>query len=121
MGRLSTLEMPAGSTVQQALDKAKLSMKALDRSEPPVYTVLGDGAQIRLVRVTEEFEIEQVVIPYEQQTLRNESLPVEKEVLIQKGKEGLQEITYRRVYEDGVQVSDQPIPIKSVVVTGAGA
>ena len=116
-GQTVTLELPAGSTVQQALDRAKLSMNALDRSEPPVYTVLGDGAQIQLVRVTEDFEIKQVVIPYEQQTLRNESLPVEKEVLIQKGKEGLQEITYRRVYEDGVQVSDLPTPIKSVVVT----
>ncbi len=115
-GQTIPLQIAAGSTVQQALDKAKLSMKALDRSDPPVYTVLGDGMEIRLVRVTEDFEIEQVVIPYEQQTLRNESLPVEKEVLIQKGKEGLQEITYRRVYEDGVQVSDQPIPIKSVIV-----
>ena len=64
--------------------------------------------QIRLVRVTEEFEIEQVVIPYEQQTLRNQSLPVEKEVLIQKGKEGLQEITYRRVYEDGGRSRTSP-------------
>ena len=115
-GQTIELQMPAGSTVQLALDNAQLTMKALDRSEPPVYTVLGDGAQIRLVRVTEEFEIEQVAIPYEQQTLRNESLPVEKEVLIQKGKQGLQEITYRRVFEDGVQVSNQPIPIKSVVV-----
>ncbi len=116
-GQTVKLQMPAGSTVQQALDKARLTLNALDRTEPPVYTVLGDGAQIRLVRVTEKFEIEQVVIPYEQQTLRNESLPVEKEVLIQKGKEGLQETTYRRVYEDGVQVSNQPIPVKSVTVT----
>lgn len=115
-GQTIRLQLPSGSTVQQALDKAKLTMNALDRSEPPVYTILGDGAQIRLVRVTEKFEIEQVVIPYEQQTLRNESLPVEKEVLIQKGKEGLQEITYRRVYEDGMQVSDQPVPVKSVIV-----
>ncbi len=115
-GQTVSLQMPAGSTVQQALDKAKLSLNALDRTEPPVYTVLGDQSQVRLVRVTEDFQIEQVVIPYEQQTLRNESLPVEKEVLIQKGMTGLQEITYRRVYEDGVQVSNQPIPVKSVIV-----
>jgi len=115
-GQTLTVEMPAGSTVQQALEQAKLSLNALDRTEPPAYTVLGDGAQIRLVRVTEEFEVEQAAIPYEQQTLRNESLPVDKEVLIQKGKQGLQEITYRRVFEDGLQVSQQPIPVKSVIV-----
>jgi resuscitation-promoting factor RpfB len=115
-GQSFTLQMPAGSTVQQTLDKAKLSLNALDRTEPAVYTVLGDKSQVRLVRVTEEFDVEQVVIPYAQQTLRNESLPVEKEVLIQKGKEGLQEVTYRRLYEDGVQISKEPIPVKSVVV-----
>ncbi len=115
-GQTIDLELQAGSTVQQALDKAGLSLGELDRTEPQVYTVLGDGAQVRVVRVTEEFQVEQVAIPYEQQTMRNESLPVEKEVLIQKGKNGVQEITYRRVYEDGVLVSTQPIPVKSVIV-----
>ena len=114
-GQTIELELPAGSTVQQALDQAELELTELDRTDPPVYTVLGDGSQVRLVRVSEEFEVEQVVIPYEQQTLRNESLPVDKEVLIQRGKTGLQEITYRRVYEDGVQVSSQPIPVKAVI------
>ena len=84
-------------------------------SRPP-YTVLSDGAQVRLIRVTEEFEVEQVTLPFERQTLRNESLPVEKEVLIQRGKNGLQEITYRRVFEDGVEVSSQPIPVNSVIL-----
>lgn len=115
-GQTINQRLPAGSAVQQALDQAGLTLEALDRSEPPTYTVLGDGAQVRLVRVTEAFEVEQVVIPYIQQTMRNESLPVEKEVLIQPGKNGVQEITYRRVYEDGVEVSSQPIPVKSVVV-----
>jgi uncharacterized protein YabE (DUF348 family) len=59
---------------------------------------LSEAANIRLIRVTEEFDVEQVVLPYERRTLRNESLPVEKEVLIQSGKNGLQEITYRRVF-----------------------
>jgi len=115
-GQTLNQQLPAGSTVQQALDQAGLTLEALDRSEPPAYTVLGEGAQVRLVRVSETFEVEQVVLPYTQQTMRNESLPVEKEVLIQPGKTGVQEITYRRVYEDGVEVSSQPIPVSSVIV-----
>ena len=110
------LQMPAGSTVQQALDAAGLSQNALDRTEPPIYTVLRQGASVHLIRVVEEFEIEELTIPFERQTLRNESLPVEQEMLIQKGQNGLKEVTYRRVYEDGVEITEKPIPVKEVIV-----
>jgi len=115
-GKIINLELPAGSTVQQVLNQVNLDLNPLDRVEPPEFTVLGKGANVRLVRVAEEFEIEQVVIPYEQQILRNESLPVDEEVLIQKGKSGLQEITYRRLYEDGIEISSGPIAVKSVII-----
>ncbi len=115
-GKTLTVQLPAGSTVQQALDRAELSLNTLDHSEPPEYTILHQGATVRLVRVTEEFEIEQVVIPYEQQILRNESLPVDKEVLVQRGKTGLQEITFRRIYEDGIEVTSGPVAVKSTIV-----
>lgn len=115
-GETVQVTLAAGSTVQQALDQADLSLEALDRLDPPAYTVLSDGAKVQLVRVSEEFEVEQVILPFERQTLRNESLPVEKEVLIQRGKNGLQEITYRRVFEDGVEVSSQPMPVNSVIL-----
>jgi hypothetical protein len=115
-GETLGLSLPPGSTVQDALDEAGLTLNALDRSEPPAYTVLSDGASLRVVRVSEEFEIEEVVLPFERQMLRNESLPVEQEVLIQRGKNGLQEITYRRVFEDGLEVSNQPVAVNSVIV-----
>jgi hypothetical protein len=115
-GETLNLQIPAGSTVQQALDAAHLELDALDRTEPPIYTVLRQGASVHLVRVKEEFEIEEVPIPFERQTLRNESLPVEQEVLIQKGQNGLKEITYRQVYEDGAPISDTPVAVKEVIV-----
>lgn len=116
-GQVLEVAAPVGSTVQQALDQAGLTLNALDRTEPPVYTVLSAGASIQVVRISEKFQIEQVVIPFEQQTLRNESLALDKEVLIQKGQNGLQEITYRIVLEDGVPTSEQPVPVKSVILT----
>lgn len=115
-GQIVPIELPAGSTVVQALEQAKLTLDELDRTEPPVYTVLGEGASVRVVRVREEFEIEEVPIPFEQQTMRNESLPVDVEALIQHGRNGMQEITYRRVYEDGVEVTSKPVPVKAVIV-----
>jgi len=114
--QIINLQLPAGSTVQQALYEANINLNPLDRTEPPEFTLLRQGTTIHVVRVTEEFEIEQVIIPYEQQLLRNESLPVDEEVLIQKGKTGLQEITYRRLYEDGIEVTSGPIAVKSVTV-----
>ncbi|MBN2550070.1 MAG: G5 domain-containing protein [Anaerolineales bacterium] len=115
-GQTTERQLPAGSTVQQALDQAGLSLGPLDRVEPPLYTVLGAGSNIRVVRVTEEFEIKEEVIPFEYQTLRNESLPKDKEILIQRGQNGLKEITYRRVFEDGVDISGKPVPVKSLIV-----
>jgi len=115
-GQDFSIQIPAGSTVQQALDAARLTLKDLDRAEPAVYTVLGNDATVRVIRVTEKFDIKQEVLPFKQQTLRNESLPVEKEVLIQKGKNGIQETTFRRVYEDGVEISSAPVAIQSVTV-----
>jgi hypothetical protein len=111
-----SIQIPPGSTVQNALDEANISLDALDRTDPPIYTVLRDGAEVRIVRVREEFEVEEVVIPFEQQIVRNESLPVDNEILIQRGINGIQEITYRHVYEDGVEVTDKPIPVKAVIV-----
>lgn len=114
-GESQGILLPAGSTVQQALNAANLNLEELDRVEPPVYTVLTEGASVRLVRVREEFEIERQVLPFSQQTVRNESLANEAELLIQPGANGLQEITYRLVYEDGVLVSRNALPAPVIV------
>ena len=110
-------KVPAGTTVQEALDLVSLTMSPLDRVEPPGFTLLTEGTQVRVIRVEEEFSVEQVVIPFEQQVLRNESLPEGERRLIQPGINGLQEITNRRVFEDGVEVSNSPV--KTVIVEEA--
>lgn len=116
-GGETLLELPAGSIAQEALTIAGLSLGSLDRISPPLYSVLADGASVKIIRVVEEFEVEQVTIPFEQQVLRNESMPEGQTRLVQMGVNGIQEITYRRVFEDGDQVSNSPV--KSVVVQEA--
>lgn len=108
-GQEQQLGLPTGSSVQQALEQAGVELGPLDRTEPPLYTVLSPGSRVRVVRVTESFEVEQAVIPFETQTLRNESLPVDQEVYLQSGENGLEETTYRRLSEDGVQISNLPV------------
>ena len=104
-GEEHTVEIPAGVTAEDALNASGVILTELDRADPPFYTVLSDGSTVRLIRVEEDYSVEQVVIPFEQQVLQNESLPAGEEYWLQLGKNGLEEITTRRVYEDGVEVS----------------
>ena len=104
-GTKRILELPIGSTVQNALDKAEININDLDRVEPPTQTQLTDQVSIRLTRVHEDFEIEEVIIPFSRQTVRNETLPEGHILLIQPGVNGIQQITYRRVFEDEIELS----------------
>ncbi|HSQ40381.1 MAG TPA: G5 domain-containing protein [Anaerolineales bacterium] len=113
-GESQTVTLPAGSTVSQALQSAGIAIGNLDRSEPPLYTVLNTGDSVTLTRVEEKFETEEQIIPFEKQVVRNESLPDGETRLVQAGVNGLQEITYRIVLEDGDEISRSTV--KSVTL-----
>lgn len=125
-GRNEALSVPPGTTGRGAFELAGVQIDLLDEAEPPLYTVLAEGETVRLIRVREEFDLQELVIPYETQTLRNESLPEGERLLIQPGVNGLQEVTYRRVIEDGVEVSRSPVktviieePVPEIVMVGS--
>ena len=110
-GEEQLLHLSPGNTVQDALDAAGITLGDLDRVEPPAYTVLSDQGTITVIRVREEFEIEQVVIPFEQQNQPSEFLPEGEQQPLQLGENGIQEITYRRLYENGIEISKTPIKV----------
>jgi hypothetical protein len=116
-GSTQQVEIQAGSTAGQALEAAGVQVSNLDKSDPPIYTVLGDGDQVRLTRVRDEFMTEEVTIPFEQQIARNESLPVGETRLVQPGISGVQELTYRILYEDDEEVNRSVV--KSVTLRAA--
>jgi len=99
------LSIPSGATVQTALEKAGTTLSDLDRVEPPTFTPITNPTDIKIFRVTEEFQVEEKVIPFDHQTVQNESLPEGQQLLVQPGVNGLQLLTYRRVLENGVEVS----------------
>jgi resuscitation-promoting factor RpfB len=111
------VELPVGSTVEAAISEAGLTLGTLDRTDPALFSMLDDQARVTLTRVREEFNVEQVVIPFEHQVLRNESMPDGQMRLLQPGENGLEEITYHRVFEDGVETMYSPV--KSVVLREA--
>ena len=116
-GKAFQVQIPSGSSVQDVLSKTGVTLSSLDRVEPPAYTILSNEAEINVIRVKEEFEIEQVVIPFERQVLRNETLPEGESRLSQPGMNGLMENTYRRLYENDVEISRNIV--RSVVVQEA--
>lgn len=104
-GQTLSLQVPAGTTVQNAIEKAGVALEALDRLEPPGYTVLKNGESVRVIRVREELKIEEITIPFDSQTVQNESLPENRTMIIQAGSNGKLERTIRILYEDGQEVS----------------
>jgi hypothetical protein len=116
-GESRNVTVPAGSTVTQALQSAGITLGNLDRVEPPPYTVLGDGNSIKLTRVKEVFETEEQIVPFEKQIVRNESLPEGETRLVQAGVNGKEELTYRRVLENDVELSKSIV--KSVTLQEA--
>ena len=104
-GVTQTVSVPSGSKVQQVLETAKLTLASLDKVEPPAYALVTEGLTVKVTRGREEFETQSVVIPFERQTVRNESLPLGETKLIQPGQNGKREVVYRHYYEDGQLVN----------------
>jgi hypothetical protein len=126
-GQTIPLTLAPGSTVQQAISAAGLQLGSLDRVEPALYSLLEDNAVVQVVRVSEEFEVEDEEIPFEQLRQPTELLPEGQLQMdpVQKGEPGLKQTTYRILYEDGKEVSrslfnseiiKQPVP--QIVLVG---
>jgi Tol biopolymer transport system component len=113
-GRQEVLSIGTGSTVSDALRTSDIELGLNDEVNPPGYTILMDGMKVTVVRVEERFEIESVVMPFERQIIKNEAIPEGETHILQPGSNGLEEITYRIVEEDGWERIR--VPVKRVVV-----
>ncbi len=100
-GEIISANVEVGSTVKSIIENNSILLNPLDKVEPPIFTVITDPTTIRIIRVEEKFETEELIIPFDQQTVRNESLPDQQTILIQPGVNGVQEVTYRLLYENG--------------------
>lgn len=125
-GQTRTHSLSSTLTVREALNQLGVTLGDLDRVSSPLFTRLSEGLAVRVVRVRETFETEQAVVPFESQTVKNESLPTGETRLLQAGANGVEELTYRVVFEDGVQVSRAVVrrafvqaPTPEIVMVGA--
>lgn len=95
------LQLPSGSTVFDALDEAGIELGTYDRIDPPSYALLADNTRVIVTRVQETITIENEIVAFEHQIIRNEALPEGEERLLQAGQNGLEELTYRVIQEGG--------------------
>ncbi|MCC6187492.1 MAG: G5 domain-containing protein [Anaerolineales bacterium] len=114
-GDVAAYALPPGLTVREAVAHAGITLGELDRLTPPAFTIIADGAAVVITRITETFETEQVVLPYSSEIVHNSSQPGGERRLLQVGQTGLEELTYRTVFEDGIQVSRSIV--RRVIVT----
>lgn len=114
-GTSVSISVPANSTVQTALAKSGISLGSLDRVEPPLAAIISSGDVIRVVRVVEEYYDKDEVVPFDHQSIKNESLPEGETRILQSGTNGERTVTYKRTLEDGQEVSN--IEFKSVIIT----
>ncbi|MBI4770873.1 MAG: G5 domain-containing protein, partial [Chloroflexi bacterium] len=122
------LRLPPGATVRDALQAAGVAPGELDRVAPSETTPLSEGAEVKVTRVTEKLEVQESVLPFERRTVSDEGLASGQRLLIQSGVNGKQEVTFRIVYEDGVEVSRHPVasaitayPTPEIVMIGSQA
>ena len=104
-GQVLSHQVPSGSSIQAVLDEAGIKLKGSDRVEPSASTILTEEIVIRVFRVEEIIETEQDVIPFQVIRQPTEDLPTGQEKLLQAGKNGLKEIIYVRVFENGEEIS----------------
>ena len=92
-------------TVREALTEGGVTIDDDDRVEPDLWVDLQDGMTVRVIRVQQETIVEREVLAYQEQTIKSEGVPVGETRLLQAGKNGQSEITYRLEFEDGVEMA----------------
>ena len=103
-GQTRTMTTTA-NTVRDLLSEVDLTLSETDEVTPPLFTPLTADLTVRVMRVTESLDIIEQSIPFERKIVRNDALSADEPPrIIQAGSAGLQELTVRIVYRDGLEV-----------------
>ncbi len=119
------ITLPVGSTVSDAIQASSIELSLSDKIAPPGYTELVEGMEIQVTRIVERSEIVVMVLPFERQIMKNESLPEGEVRLLQPGENGQEEITYQIIEEEGIEKSRVAIrrivleaPVPEILMVG---
>ncbi len=102
--------------VGEVLADSGIILSGQDYTLPPLEATLGDGAEIRVVRVSESVIVEQSPIPFDTVWRPDPDMELDHRGLTQEGKPGVLERRIRLRYEDG-QIVDRRVEGESVVLS----
>jgi resuscitation-promoting factor RpfB len=108
-GRQVTITTETGVTVAKALADNGIALGELDRTIPAREAALTSALTITVTRVEHKFETLEEEIPFSTNTLPNETMAIGERQIIQTGENGLQEVTYQHVIENGSEISSSII------------
>lgn len=116
------------TTVGELLAEAGVELGALDEVEPLPSAALEPNMVVTVVRVTESLEVVPESIPFERRIVRSDALePDDPPRVVQSGRPGLQEVTVRLVFRDGLEAERWPTNVTviepaqdEIVMIGAG-
>ncbi|HHU69662.1 MAG TPA: DUF348 domain-containing protein [Thermoanaerobacterales bacterium] len=96
--------MTVKNTVREVLEGEGFVINPEDKVKPEPDDEICPNMSIEITRVTHEFVNDTKKIPYKLIKKKNESLEKGITRVIQQGKEGLMEVTYKVIFEDGEEV-----------------
>ena len=127
-GMLYLSKIPSDAAVADALKAVGVTVGPQDIVYPAQAMPVPVSGEIQVIRVTTEDVRTEQVIPFQSQTVRNESLSTGETKIIQQGQNGSREITTRYTYEDGIQKSKSVVsvvtvkePVPEILMRGAKA
>ena len=92
-------------TVGDVLADLGVSLQGMDYAQPALNAPMGDGQEIRVVRVREEIEVQQEPIPFQTQWAPDPELALDSPQRVgQEGRPGIFERRIRVRYEDNAEV-----------------
>lgn len=107
-GRERTFGYSTNVTVEEFLADAEIELGENDRLSHPPFTQITNGLKVTVRRVTETQECQQESIAFERRLVSNEGIAAGEEQLAQSGQNGVQEVCYRIIFEDGVEAERIP-------------
>ncbi|HEY76968.1 MAG TPA: DUF348 domain-containing protein [Thermoflexia bacterium] len=91
--------------VGEVLSELGIVLSGRDYTRPPLDATLGDETTIEVVRVAEEFVVEQSPIPFDVVWQPDPELEIDHRRVLQEGAPGMLKRRWRVRYENGVEVS----------------
>ncbi|HHW32250.1 MAG TPA: DUF348 domain-containing protein [Clostridiaceae bacterium] len=118
--------MSCKETVKDALAAGGINLSPLDRLEyADLDDIVVENMKLKIVRVDVREVNEEIPIPYQVVMRENDKLEHGKEKVVRQGEEGVEQKTYKVVYEDGKEVKRELLiqkilsaPIDKIVEIG---